>query len=66
MLVDVEELPDRRPESLEVVDRPPVQCGVVRKIEPAVLRQPVQIAADLGGLPHVRGRCPQQLWSVHR
>jgi hypothetical protein len=64
--VDVEELPDRRPETREVVDRPAVQRGVVRKIEPAMFGQPVQVAPDLAGLPHARGRGPQQFWRIHR
>ena len=56
-----EEVPDRAPEALEVVDRPSPQRVVVREVVPALVAQPVQIAPDLGRLAHVRGRGPEHV-----
>ena len=56
-----EEVPDRAPEALEVVDRPSPQRVVVGEVAPALVAQPVQVAPDLGRLAHVRGRGPEHV-----
>ena len=60
----LEELPDRRPEAGEVVDRPAPQLVVVREREPALALEPGEVAPDLGRLPHVRRRRPQDRQGV--
>ena len=50
----LEEVPDRRPEALEVVDRPAPQLVVAREVAAALVAQPVQVAPDLGRLADVR------------
>src|SRR5439155_24734604 len=44
--VDLEQLPDRRPELLELVDRPLPQGCVVLESEPARLVDPLSVARD--------------------
>ena len=58
---DLEVLPDRRPEALEVGDRPAPQGVVVVEVEAALAAQPVQVAPDLRALAHVRRRRPDDL-----
>ena len=54
--LDVEELPDRAPEALEVVDRPPPQLVVV-----ALAPDRAREAGDRRALGALGGRAPQQL-----
>ena len=62
----LEELPDRRPERLEVVHRPALQLVVVGEDEAALALEPVEIAPDLGRLPDVGGRRPQNCCVIER
>ena len=62
----LEELPDRRPERRQVVDRPAPQLLVAREGEPALALEPGEIAPDLGRLPNVRRRRPQDAGVVAR
>ena len=59
MRLHLEELPDRRPEARQVVDRPALQLLVAGEREPALALEPREVAPDLGGLSHVGGRPPQ-------
>src|SRR5262249_8689220 len=59
-----EVVPDRAPESLDVLDRPAPQRRVAVELEPALLPQPAHVgrqarALDLGG-----GGLPELLWRV--
>src|SRR3954449_5740704 len=56
--LDLEELPDRRPEVLELVDRPLPQVGVVLEREPARLVEPLAVARDRRGRDPLRARRP--------
>ena len=58
---DLEVVPDRRPEALEVGDRPAPERVVVREVEAALAAQPLEVAADLESLAHVRRRRPEDL-----
>ena len=64
--LDREELPDRRPESRQVVDRPPLQLVVAGKREPALALEPREVAPDLGLLADVRRRRPEDAGLVRR
>src|SRR5436305_9654315 len=56
--VDLEELPDRGPELLQLVDRPLPQVGVVLEREPPRLVEPVPVARDRGGGDPLPARLP--------
>ena len=58
---DLEEVPERRPEALEVVDRPPVERAVVREGEAALAFQPVEVAPDLRTPPRIGRRRPENV-----
>ena len=62
--LDLEELPDRRPEPGQVVDRPAPQLVVARECEPTLALEPGEVAPDLGRLPNVRRRRPQDTPAV--
>ncbi len=55
---DLEEVPERAPEALQVVDRPAPELVVSGVVDPPGLAQPVEVAPKLGGLPHVGGGSP--------
>src|SRR5439155_25502734 len=55
----LEEVPDRRPESRQIVDRPAPQVFVGREREPPLTLEPGEVAADLGRLADVRRRRPE-------
>lgn len=61
---DLEELPDRGPEALQVVDRPAPQVLVVAQVEVAVRAQPVQEPPDLALRVRVGG--PDDVTGAHR
>src|SRR5206468_1173610 len=56
--VDLEELPDRGPEVLELVDRPLPQGCVVLESEPARLVDPLSVARDRRGRLPLLARLP--------
>ena len=56
--LDLEELPDRRPELLELVDRPLPEVGVVAEGEPACLVEPLPVARDRRGGDPLGARLP--------
>src|SRR3954453_18510723 len=56
--LDLEELPDRRPELLELVDRPLPQLGVAIEAEPAYLVEPLAVARDRRGRDPLGARLP--------
>ncbi len=58
---DLEEVPDRAPEALEVLDRPVPELLVVREVVPALVAQEVHVAAEPGGCACVRRRRPQHI-----
>ena len=58
---DLEEVPERAPEALEIRDRPAVEVVVVAEREPALRLEPVEVAADLAVAAGVRGRRPEHL-----
>ena len=60
----LEELPDRRPERRQVVDRPAPQLVVLLEHEPALPLEPGEVAPDLGRLPDVRRRRPEDVQLV--
>ena len=55
----LEELPDRRPERGQIRDRPALQLVVVGEGEAALVLEPGQVTPDLGRLPDVRRRRPE-------
>ena len=57
--LDLEEVPDRRPERGQVRDRPVLQVLVRGEREPALALEPGEVATDLGRLAHVRRRRPE-------
>src|SRR3954451_9525176 len=58
---DLEVLPERAPELLDLCDRPAPELVVVGEVEVAVLRQPAHVGGELGALDHLwRGR-PENL-----
>src|SRR5262245_1291242 len=58
---DLEVRPDRRPETLEVGDRPAPERVVVGEVEPALVEQPREVTADFRPLAHVGRRLPEDL-----
>jgi hypothetical protein len=58
--VDVEEFPDRRPESLEVGNRPAVQIAVGLKAQAALIIQPAQEPADFAAVDDLRAGNPHR------
>ena len=62
--LDAPEVPDRRPEALEVVDGPALQLVVTREGQPALALEPGDVATDLGRLPDVGGRRPENAGAV--
>ena len=58
---DLEEVPERAPEALEIRDRPAMEIVVVVEGEPALDHEPVEVAADLGVRARVGGRRPEHL-----
>ena len=58
---DLVEVPDRRPERLEIGDRPAPELLVAGEVEAALAAQPLEIAAELEALARVRGRLPQDV-----
>ena len=59
--LDLEEIPERPPEALEVGDRPLVELGIPRKGEAALGLEPGEVPADLGPLARVRRRGPEHV-----
>ena len=58
--LDVEELPDRRPERLEVVGRPVPQRVVGVEAQPALVLQPAHVARHRGALDPLLRRLPEE------
>ena len=58
---DLEELPDRGPEPVQVVHRPAPQLVVGCEPQPSPVAQPVQVAGDDGALDPLRRRRPHRL-----
>ena len=58
---DLEELPERAPEPLEVIDRPAPELVVAGMIDPAGVAEPLEVAPELGLLANVGGRRPHHL-----
>src|SRR2546423_14158507 len=56
--LDLEELPDRAPEILELVDRPPPKVGITLELKAARLVEPLAVAGDRGGRDPLRARRP--------
>ena len=58
---NLEEVPERAPETFEVADRPAVKLLVAGKVQPALVLEPIEVATQLEPLARVaRGR-PQHL-----
>ena len=57
--LDSREVPDRRPEARQVVDGPALELVVGREFEAALALEPADVAPDLGRLPDVRRRRPE-------
>ncbi len=62
---DAEELDQRGPEALDVVDRPPPQLGVVAEAEPVRLLEPAAVARQRRPVDLRVGRRPQELGACH-
>src|SRR5206468_233965 len=58
---DPEELPDRRPEALEILNRPSPQLIVRAKLTAVLAREPGHVPSDLGAGGEIRGRGPENL-----
>ena len=58
---DLEEVPDRSPEALEVGDRPLPQLVVAGEVETPLVAQPLEVAAEHEPLPGVSRRRPEHL-----
>src|SRR5919108_529647 len=58
---DLEELPDRRPEAVQVVNGPAPGLVVGAELQAAALGQPAQVAGHGGPLDPLRRRPPQRL-----
>ncbi len=59
---DAEVVPDRRPEPVEVLDRPAPQGFVVAaEVEPALRLEPAGVRGQVGALDDLGGRRPEQL-----
>ncbi len=59
--LDVEEVPDRPPERVEVVDRPAPQLLVAREPQAALGLEPAHELGQPRPLDHLRGRLPEQI-----